>query len=125
MTHETGRGLDRLVAERVVKLTIFTHIKDVYCADREWYASEDEFFYYPQGTDRLPMPIPRYSTDLAIAWEHVAMHFIRAGYAAWIEGDGHTGYQAGCTNFAGRFEVQGTSPAHAICLAALGAIGVE
>jgi hypothetical protein len=63
----------------------------------------------------------QFSSDISAAWE-VAMKFIASGCAAWIEGDGHTGYRAGCTTSAGRFECEGESPAHAMARAALLAV---
>lgn len=65
--------------------------------------------------------LPFYSTDMNDAWL-VADHFIRAGCAAWVEGDGHTGYRAGITRNKGRFEADADTAPLAICLAALKAI---
>jgi hypothetical protein len=65
-------------------------------------------------------PVPRYSSEISAAWT-VAETFIAAGCAAWLEGDGHTGYHAGCTTGAGRFEAHADTPALAICLAAIAA----
>jgi hypothetical protein len=62
--------------------------------------------------------LPAYSTSIADAWE-VVEKFISAGCAGWVEGDGHTGYRAGCTSESGRFETDGGTAPLAICRAAL------
>jgi hypothetical protein len=99
-----GRELDALVAKQVMGLTV----RGTYVEDRLGSTSS----------------LPFFSTDIAAAWQ-IAETFIQAGAAAWIEGDGHTGYRAGCTYGAGlRAEAAGDSPAHAMCLAALHALGV-
>lgn len=87
----------------------------------------EEVFCLPGDCAQRPAPVRRadepahYSTDIAAAWL-VAETFIAAGGAAWLEGDGHTGYHAGCTTGAGRFEAHADSPAVAICRAALDAL---
>lgn len=47
------------------------------------------------------------------------MPYYNAGCSAWIELDGHTGIRAGVTSRKGRFECEGNTIAHAICLAVL------
>lgn len=112
-TATAGRELDVLVAERVLGY------------DPQYIHTHKGGAAFP--TDLTPSgwidvaPIRHFSTDIAAAWE-VAEKYIAAGCAAWVEGDGHTGYRAGVTSGNGRFESEGESPAHAICLAALRAV---
>lgn len=98
---KAGRALDAEIAEKVMGLTLTRTSTGI---------------YYQCGIV-WPAVLP-YSTDMQVAWT-VMETFIHAGCAAWVEGDGQTGYTAGCTSGAGRFEARADTGPLAICLAAL------
>lgn len=103
---EAGRELDALMAVEVMGVELKRGLQP--------HASEPNCWHV----------VPSYSTDIAAAWQ-VAEKFIRAGGAAWVEGDGHTGYRAGVTSEKGRFEAEADTAPLAICLAAREAVGHE
>ena len=94
-----GRELDKLIARKVLKL-------------------KDEHGFF------IELDCPHYSTDIKAAWEIVDKLGEHPGY--------YDLYLAGhSTQWRARFEEQdthtakGETPAHAICLAALKAVGVR
>ncbi len=123
-----GPELDALVAEKVMGLEV------------SWWSlhphpDPDEWHEVLLPDDKGDMPtrqvggpggrtVSPYSTSIAAAWE-VVEKFVSHGCAAWVEGDGHTGYRAGCTSQRGRFEAEGETAPHAICLAALKAVETQ
>lgn len=85
-----------------------------------------ENFVVSQVWQRAGSEVWAPSTNVAIAWNELAMPFIKAGYAAWMENDGHTGYRAGVTNMYGRFEgYSDYGVAHAMCIAVLRSRGTD
>lgn len=93
-----GREVDALVAEKVMGWTI------------------SEGFYYGPG-ERVPANIPRYSTDIAAAWEVVEKMRGAAGFMLVNFAGG--GWQADIGDACEHAE----TAAHAICLAALTGVG--
>jgi hypothetical protein len=124
-----GPGLDALVAVVVMG----------------WHKGEDRpaitgiggyespsYWYSAEGIQQEPCITDTFanmyawspSTDIRAAWQ-LLLPFYKAGCAAWIEMDGHTGIRAGCTSNRGRFEHEGETAAHAICLVVLEAKGYK
>jgi hypothetical protein len=101
---KSGRELDALVAEKVMG------IKDVRIT--KGLGPVYDF----TGTQGMPRKtVPHYSTDIAAAWDvinqhHFAINLHRVGAAWYVKLDGE-------------FEAAGESAPHAICLAALKAVG--
>lgn len=91
---QPGRRLDALIAK--------AHGKWI-SADRSYADGEPLQPYSVENDCAIPLLLPYYN----------------AGCSAWIELDGHTGIRAGVTSRKGRFEHEGVTIAHAICLAVL------
>lgn len=128
---EAGRELDALVAEKVLKFEI------------EWRCCEDEHHemgYRPRkvvySTDGLPLYgeiLPGYSTDIAAAWQLMESRQMvgqTIGYLAETPSEHFTDITEDgwarkwmCTS-RGEPIYAATAP-HAICLAALKAVGVD
>lgn len=109
-----GRELDALVA----KLIMGANYPRLSREEIESFGYQD--FYDENGWN---VNIGEYSTDISAAWKVVG-HFIAAGCAAWVEGDGHTGWIVGVTSEKGRFESFSDAAPLAICRAALKAVSV-
>lgn len=75
-----------------------------------------------EGSPPFYQPVKEYSTDSGVAWVCIALSVIRAGGAAWWEGDGHTGYRAGMTLPRRAEATSDSGAAHALCLAYLQAV---
>jgi len=125
---QAGRELDALVAEKVMG----------------WkWLERDEFNEYrhltPNG-QKIQVAVPRYSTDIAAAWQIVEkIKFMQPGWEIYglkpdhlqkftIEYNGF-GWRAGWApvKLDGNMTIEAEAEAapHAICLAALRAVGVE
>lgn len=126
-----GPGLDALVAERVMG---WERLEGQELLDRLWpdnYPSQNkhqERVWVRRGTDEVMAckecgTIPSYSTEIAAAWEVVeAVKF----YNMAIKWDADGAWLSGIPNpFWGVpvHEGRGDSVPHAICLAALAAVG--
>lgn len=129
-----GRELDALVAEKVMGLVVDLDNSKYF--DGTQVATRKEDFgaigeavqtisgvYHP----RLSWPLPHYSTDIAAAWEVVE----RLSAENWIfdllEGahEGASPWRAHFMREGERSNGYGDSAPHAICLAALKAVGVK
>lgn len=123
---KAGRELDALIAEKVMGWSIFiqpmNHIFP--------HLVEDEgrllLFRYKISSAVQWSP----STDIAAAWE-VVEKIKREGFKVQFDGDfgwvvywTHEDYLGGSEKYLEPFGKAGTAP-HAICLAALKAVGVE
>lgn len=129
---EAGRELDALVAEKVMGYEVFRSDHAEYVQGRDW-ADPGEPLYYPDGIERQAATVPEYSTDIAAAWP-IAQ---KLGLALVPQSDGD-GFRWLATdvhavNYSNVITVEpkdgteysaDTAP-HAICLAALRAVGVE
>lgn len=113
---EAGRTLDALVGRKVMGLdpSIVDGDMQVFTWRRHFLMAGDYFFITDEGTDELP----HYSTDIAAAWT-IIEYFYKAGWGAGAEMDGHTG----CRASVGQFTSEADTAPHAICLAALKAVG--
>jgi hypothetical protein len=100
-----GRELDRLVADKV--FGIRSEVSGDYILE--------------------PMYIPKYSTDIAAAWGVVEKLKEKFIVAAESYRNIHSCYIIKPDEGEGKIELfrEGKSPSHAICLAALKAVGVE
>jgi hypothetical protein len=107
-----GTYMDELIATEIMKWH-----KGVWF-DHVWFNNEGEMTdYSPYETADFTHFNP--SVNIKLAWDVIAMKYIRTGCAAWMEGDGHTGYRAGFTSGDLRYESDGDDPAHALCRAEL------
>lgn len=111
---KAGRELDALIAEKVIG----TPSKDI----QEWTECYNHNSWYIQRFDLLP----RYSTDMTAAWEVVDTLF-KDGWrlellGSEVLGDDMGGYDV---YFSCKAGVRGDTAPHAICLAALKAVGVD
>lgn len=118
---KAGRELDILIAENVMKLTRVTET--------------DIFADLNTGPHFPALVLPKYSTDIAAAWE-VVEHFsgrytkiilskhAGRGYFLSIYSDGDQKGDQTQSGFAFPYQGAETAP-HAICLAALRAVGYE
>lgn len=122
---EPGRELDLLVAEKVMGYKIAEVKGDAVVSSKISAGSNDNPW--------LNKELKPYSTDIAAAWEVVEKmkkEFIQTEIIIW-----QTGHKARISKFAGtslnvialinHVEAEGESAAHAICLAALKAKGIE
>lgn len=98
-----GRELDALVHERVMGMSEFAQFS------REIWAQGDE------------TSLPHYSTDIKAAWD-VVIHLQGMSFGV-MRLAGLNSYQAMCGQEHGW--IDGESVPHAICLAALKAIGIN
>lgn len=110
-----GRELDALVAEKVMGWEA-VHEHDFRDGGKQWLGTRSD------GAKMVPLP--HYSTSIAAAWEVVAHLRSLASYVRWeLRGDRH---DYNCYFCLGRgvewVEDIDTAP-HAICLAALKAVG--
>jgi hypothetical protein len=125
-----GRDLDILIAQQIFK------VKKIYYAD--WDAEKHSPLYIPSGkpwrTHHIDArPVPQFSTNIAAAWQVVErMHDL--GW--WLDANAYFSDDAGCnagftpkntTGWNGRPDHAANAPTlpHAICLAALKAVGYE
>lgn len=120
---EAGRELDALIAEKVMGLQPWP-VQEF--SERVFRAA-----LVPQGHDPLPCSCPKYSSDIAAAWDVVERlrdfkhpEDEHAGFTVWQYWKG--GYAAGWSWHEAEYgvELADTAP-HAICLAALKAVGVD
>ena len=112
MKHEAGRELDALVAERVMGLTLGT--------------VGTQLYYEGNGSLEI---LPRYSTDIAAAWEVVEKMHVVHGF------EGHNEFLLVCSDEDEAWycefpkpkweDASANTPSLAICLAALKAVGYE
>lgn len=126
-----GRALDLLVAEKVLgwfwiryagspEKTCDGTIRAILCSPEEWekflgppkYMKDDG--KYPRETDPSWGRLPRFSTDRGAALT-LLDHFVKDGFGTVLEMGREMGFWASV----GPHKVEGDSPAHAICLAAL------
>lgn len=121
-----GRELDALVAKKVLGLSVFIGL---YQSDRDYRGQWDEDLLYSPYTDNptYQIPVPHYSTDIAAAWE-----VVEKLKALNENGDFHLEHLWGfwrvstCNSPSGWSAwTRGQTAPHAICLAALKAVGHE
>ena len=128
-----GPELDALVAERVIGLEHRDWAP--YCTAEGWHVIDSPacFEENPDGTlidpDEFPSCLPCYSTNIAHAWEVVAAIAERLGLI------GHNGFTLVFSEDCGKnrtwycefpepwVSAEATTAPHAICLAALKAVG--
>ncbi|MBY6273937.1 MAG: hypothetical protein CW346_17330 [Bacillaceae bacterium] len=96
----------------------------VYTGDRDWLEPGTPYYNDENGT---AWELPRYSSDIAAAWQVVEKFKERKLYMS-VECVGDTGYHAVVYDEDGNHLTDAYSeegPAHAVCVAALRAVGVE
>ncbi len=107
-----GRELDALVAEKVMDMD-----SELLAVCRSYVSLESA---YAQACN----PLPRYSTDIAAAWLIVEKLDLLTG--EYLGKNKHGEWVILDPNWGAPTETPpGTTPAHAICLAALKAVGWE
>lgn len=128
---KTGRELDALIAEKVMGLSL-AHMPDARDSKSGVIVSEisDSDVYFWDGRERDWSPIPNYSTDVAAAWEvvekfkskKIEFALIRdvSIWQASFQWNDSFPYHWDCIEW-----VDGETAPHAICLAALKAVGVK
>lgn len=123
---DAGRELDRLVAERVFGYVVTDGYGDDADPWKPAAATIGAGTWYEHRPDSggWRVALPRYSTDLAAAWQ-VIDHLIARDYAVTLSG---TGGGWAVTMVAGADGIRvggaaGPHAAHGICLAALRAVG--
>lgn len=127
-----GRELDALVAEKVMG---WTNCNPVATWDRwaygdpgdDWTDVENEWcrgYGVSPYNKYFMIPFPRYSVNIADAWAVVEKMSVQQGFAMADRGLPGTdvAWQA---DFALSGPIMGESAPHAICLAALKAVGVD
>ena len=126
---EPGRELDALIAEKVMGWQWVQAVDD-WGQLRRFLAEPSDWRDYTPADMQTPLrasplwdyEVPRYSKDIAAAWEVVERF---DGYSL----DHSQGYPYSCELWLEKRHVaritNGRTQAHAICLAALSAVGVE
>ena len=114
MTMLPGRELDAVIAEKIMELEVVRNKKGGWSIGEAnyWYTNDE-----PGGV--LSNPLPEYSTDIAAAWEVVEK--LQKLNPLHIRSDITGRWFVSC----GPFNASASTAAHAICLAALKAVGVE
>lgn len=123
-----GKDLDVLIAKKVMGLDPMRAGPDdtIFTIDRDW-VMPGEYWIYEEG--RGYDHVPAYSTDLSAAWLVVdKIGLFRTALMAQGE---ITGRDDEWVVYKERFGIEwewhviGSTPAHAICLAALKVMGIE
>ncbi len=110
MEMKAGRELDALVAEKVMGWQVHRDIAR---------SNLPRFVRKPDGFDVV---LPAFSTDIAAAWEMVEEVRVKKDFEMADAGDG--GYIVAFNRGRGEdYHGHSDEPAHAICLAALKAVG--
>ncbi len=118
-----GRELDALVAEKVMGLKIVVKVWGTGKKYRSFSVGEPDYIYSsdrPEG--ELINSVPRYSTDIAAAWEVVEK--LGQHFQLFSPTDNRPSWEARFRD--GRFKLvtaEAATGPHAICLAALKAVG--
>lgn len=120
---EPGRELDALIAEKVIGLEV---VKNKSGSKRGgyYYSIGDAYWCDIQGEMYISNSLSRYSTDIAAAWEVVeklTFVFTLTTNPPYAPTTPETEWMA---SFNADESVHGCSAPHAICLAALKALGV-
>jgi hypothetical protein len=120
---EPGIELDKLIAEKVMGLEV---VKTIYNKKQRFYYTIGEPDYYDDGGEmKLFNYLPGYSEDIAAAWE--VIH--KLPFVVELTTNNPYGPTTPETEwlvtFNAEFEAHGSTAPHAICLAALRAVGYE
>ena len=126
---EAGRELDALVAKHVME---WEDISEQYpgCSPK-WFVPDEKFARKRGGTRILELLCPAFSTDISAAWEVVEK--LRTDHIFSLEGEEHEKHRRNLwtarflyeATDGGEYGAFAASAPHAICLAALKAVGVE
>lgn len=123
-TMPAGRELDALVAEKVFN----------YAIRKEWVHSADEpdrIWYRPPGSDLFAADLPRYSTDIAVAWRVVEkikaiprpQVTYKGAYVRVAVTESASGAACDVQLWGKTCQAKAPTAPHAICLAALKVVG--
>lgn len=124
-----GQELDILIAKKVMKLSVgsetFTNKNWTAPHTHTYYSIGKPSWHDNQGEMYLSNPLPNYSTDITAAWEIIN----KLPYLVTLTTNNPyhptTPETEWFCSFQEEYEAEGESAAHAICLAALKAIGEE
>ena len=145
---EAGRDLDALIDQRIFGRKHLTQEEMKAEAERVWEKQPQCGRFLagfsnvgPIGCPRFEMNMPRYSTDIAAAWQVVEQVLLTTNFTEFRMKvgifKGHYGAGFGAYGISGnpwpptapgelyKVEALGSEPAHAICLAALKALGAQ
>lgn len=125
---KAGRDLDALIAEKAMGWTKRVSADHTQSSIRAFRSFGVIYAWRDKNRREMGLDVPLYSTDIAAAWE-VVEHLRSQGIAVTISTMGpRVNTSAHITYADGRRSERlhwGNSGPHAICLAALEAVGVE
>lgn len=134
MTHQPGRELDALIAEKVMGWVSIPHpepenlFPGVRAGARSWFPPNNDYAYWRERFGpgyANGVSFPEYSTSIEAAWEVVEKmgeNRLRLDLSVGTSEDAIAEFSR---NGSEGIEANGEDAPHAICLAALKAVGYE